>query len=74
MTSKLIINDEKGREDLSSSLVDSFSSREVIDLAVTLPDAALGYLTSDTVLGNVPIFGTLYNLTKGCFSIGDHFF
>jgi hypothetical protein len=74
MTSQLIIREERVQEDLGSSLVNSFSSREVLELAVTLPDAALSYLTSDTVLSNVPIFGALYNLTKGCFSIGDHFF
>jgi hypothetical protein len=49
MTSQLIINDEGTQEDLGSSLVDSFSSGKVIELAVTLPDAALAYLTSDTV-------------------------
>src|SRR5687768_6032965 len=72
MTSQLKIDDEKGQEDLGPSLVDSLSSREVIELAVTLPDATLSDLTSDTVLANIPIFGTLYNLTKGCFSIADH--
>ena len=72
MTSQLIINDEKGQEDLGPSLVDSISSREVIELAATLPDAALSYLTNDTVLASIPIFGTLYALTKGGFSLADH--
>lgn len=72
MTSQLIINNEKEREDLGPSFVDSFSSRDVIELAKTLSDAALSDLTSDTVLANIPIFGTLYNLTKGSFSIADY--
>ena len=52
MTSQLTINDEKGRNDLGSSFVDSVMSREVIELAANLPDAVLSDLTSETVLGN----------------------
>jgi hypothetical protein len=49
-------------------------SEEVIGLAVTLPDAVLSDLTSETVLGNIPIFGAIYNFSKGLLSIADHFF
>jgi hypothetical protein len=72
MTSQLIINGEKGRKDLGSSLVDSVMSREVIELAVTLPDAVLSDLTSETVLDNVPVFGAIYKISKGLLSIADH--
>jgi hypothetical protein len=74
MTSQLMTNDEKGRDDLGSSFVDSVMSEEVIGLAVTLPDAVLSDLTSETVLGNIPIFGAIYNFSKGLLSIADHFF
>jgi hypothetical protein len=70
----MVPNDGKERADLGPSLVDSLSSREVIELAVTLPDAALSDLTSETVLGNIPIFGAIYNFSKGLLSIADHFF
>jgi hypothetical protein len=72
MTSNLVINDEQGRDDLGPSLLNSLSSQAVIELAVTLSDAALSDLTSETVLGSVPVFGAIYNVTKGFLSIPDY--
>jgi hypothetical protein len=74
MTSQLVIDAEKGRGDIGPSLVDSFLSREVTSIAASLTDVVLSELTSETVLGRVPVFGAIFNFYKGCMSISDQLF
>jgi hypothetical protein len=74
MISKLLPNDRKERSDLGPSLVDSLLSREVTGIAASLADVVLGELTSETVLGRVPVFGAIFNFYKGCMSVSDQLF
>jgi hypothetical protein len=74
MTSQLIINNENPQRDLGPSLVDSFLSREVTGIAASLTDVILSELTSEDILGRVPIFGAIFNFYKGCISISDQLF
>lgn len=71
MTNQLIIDVEKGRGDIGPSLVDSILSREVTGIAASLFDVVLSELTSENVLGRVPVFGAIFNFYKGYMSISD---
>jgi hypothetical protein len=74
MTSQLVIDVEEERDDIGPSLVDSFLSREVTGIAASLTDVVLSELTSETILGRVPVFGAIFNFYKGCMSISDQLF
>lgn len=65
---------DKGRDDLGACFVDSILSPEVIEQAVSLPDAIFSHLTSDTVLDNIPVFGSVWKITKGCLAFGDYIY
>lgn len=72
MIDQLSRNDESARDDIGGSLVDSLLSQEVTGIAASLTDVIVSQLTSEDVLGCVPVFGAIFNLYKGYITVQDH--
>lgn len=52
--------------------MDSLLSREITEIAASLTDVILSQLTSEDVLGRVPVFGAIFNFYKGYVTVQDH--
>ncbi|MBD2651796.1 hypothetical protein [Nostoc foliaceum] len=61
------------QQEIGDSLLKTFNDSETIKLIPDMADIGMHFITENQIFKEIPIFGTIYTLSKGAFAIRDYF-